>query len=170
MSVSYLLREGFTAVGSWRTVHCRPHKVQSLRHAPGLYAFALGGDVMYVGMSKGLQRRLRRYSIRAFGQGSSPLRGVHTNIARSISEGGHVDIFAKVISGADAAHLLSSEAALIRILQPAWNATHRTPDTGDGVAGGAAEVAREQRARADEVGVHEHGGPQAWEWRAAQRQ
>ncbi len=81
---------------------------------------------MYIGLSNTLHRRLRRYSNRAFGGESVPLRGVHINIFKSVKENLEVAIFAKVIPGANEEQLLEWETALIRKLQPEWNGTHRT--------------------------------------------
>ena len=83
---------------------------------------------MYVGLSKVLHRRLRRYSNRAFKGGSVPLRGVHTNIFESVRGNIEVAIFAKVIPGVSVEQLLQLETALILKLQPKWNGTHRNPN------------------------------------------
>jgi excinuclease UvrABC nuclease subunit len=81
---------------------------------------------MYIGLSKTLHRRLRRYSNRAFRNEGAPQRGAHINIAKSVKEHIEVAIFAKVIPGANEALLLLLETALIMTLRPTWNGTHRS--------------------------------------------
>lgn len=122
MTVSLLLENGFLPVGCWKTADCRPYKAAKWLHSqPGLYAFAVGSVVMYVGRSITLHRRLRNYGNRAFRNKNVPQRGPHLGIASSVVAGIEVAVFAKVLPCHDEAQLQVMETKLRHELNPAWD-------------------------------------------------
>lgn len=103
MSIAILTQDGFTYVGSWQTIDSKPQKVPWIKHQPGLYAFAVGDEVVYIGLAKVLHRRLRNYSRRAFRDLNRAPRAAHSSIATGVAGGIEVKVFAKVMSEADGA-------------------------------------------------------------------
>jgi excinuclease UvrABC nuclease subunit len=124
MTVDTLEDNGFSFVGSWRTIDCKPHKAPWIRHQSGLYAFAVGDEVVYIGLAKVLHRRLRNYSRRAFRDLNRAPRAAHSSIASGVAGGFEVKVFAKVMPEADRAALLQAETALIQQMHPVWNRTY----------------------------------------------
>lgn len=122
MSIATLIDDGFQRIGAWRTAECRPHKLATIRYQSGLYVFVVGEMVMYVGKAAPLHRRLRNYTNRSFRNGNRLPRRVHVGINSSVAGGVEVLVFVKVIDGSTKSSLLPIEAALIRKLDPPWNA------------------------------------------------
>lgn len=124
MTVDTLADNGFSFVGSWKTIDCRPHKAPWIKHQPGLYAFVVGDEVVYIGSARVLHRRLRNYSRRAFRDLNRAPRAAHSSIAGGVTGGIEIKVFAKIMPEAERAALLEAETALIQRIHPIWNRTY----------------------------------------------
>lgn len=119
--VEALAGEGFRFVGEWRSALCRVHSADWLRRKPGLYAFAVRDEIVYVGMAAALHRRLRNYSNRCFRPvGAKVHRHCHREIIAAVGAGRVVQVFAKPM---DIEEIRAAEAELIRRFSPHWNRT-----------------------------------------------
>ena len=123
-----LLAGGFTRAGSWHRDEVSGSislkRDQPLPREPGVYAYAVGGIVRYVGSAqRGLHNRLRHYEI------AKTLRTVHRirqEILPLLVKGGEVDVFVIVpppitVNGLPVDMVLGLEEGLIRTWRPLWN-------------------------------------------------
>ena len=119
---------GVFSLGADNTIRL-PHK--DIPDLPGLYAFVVGGEIMYIGSSNGsrttLRKRMRSYA-RKQRQGSDS-RPVHAAISGVLKDKLEVEIYTLKF---DAQPLLSwqnlpvdlvlgLEAGLIMEINPPWN-------------------------------------------------
>lgn len=117
-----LIELGFQHIGAWRTPDCRVHRIPSLRQAPGIYAFVVGGKVQYLGQADALHRRLRNYSNRCFRPiGAKALRPVHTGIINALNSGACVEVY--VLLTEPSRPLSPLETTLRDRFKPPWDRT-----------------------------------------------
>jgi hypothetical protein len=125
LTVQRLLQSGFSEVDCWLAGDDRIHPPRNLPKQRGVYAFAVGERVMYVGLaSRSIHQRLGFYAR----PGASQLTNVRLNgiIRDTISKGQRVRVLIAHppdlewmglrMSGSEAL-----EAALIEDFRPAWN-------------------------------------------------
>lgn len=124
MLASELVQKGFRLAGSWRDEHDRPDRAEWLKHQPGLYAFAIAGEVVFIGKSGFLDRKLRDYGAWAFKFSRHDTEDVYFQIAASVLSGKEVQVFTKIMR-ISMAELTPIEAELIHSAQPLWNRTCR---------------------------------------------
>ena len=127
-NTAQLLAGGFTRAGVWR-VHetegfIRFDGDEPLPKAAGVYAYAVGGVVSYVGSAqRGLRKRLRHYEI------AKTLRTAHRvrqEILTLLASGHEVEVFVIVTSpmtlnGLPVDGVAGLEEGLIRSWRPVWN-------------------------------------------------
>jgi hypothetical protein len=124
-----LLAGGFVRAGVWRrddrTGSIRFEGDAPLPKEPGVYAYAVGGVVQYVGSAqRGLRRRLRHYEI------TKTLRTAHRirqEILTLLADGREVEVFTIVpppitlSTGLPIDVVAGLEEGLIRSWRPIWN-------------------------------------------------
>jgi hypothetical protein len=128
-NTAQLIAGGFKRAGVWR-VHetegfIRFEGDQPLPKAPGVYAYAVGGVVRYVGSAqRGLHRRLRHYEI------AKALRTAHRirqEILALLTGGHEVEVFTIVpppmtLNGGLPIDVIAGmEEGLIRSWRPVWD-------------------------------------------------
>ena len=127
---------GFVAIGGWRLRGDDPRCVLDRLSdaAPALYAFAIGGEVMYVGKTvQTLRKRLYGYE-KGSGSQRTNVR-VRETIRQALREGRKVDIlgFHDVKPGRVGIFQVNLPAALeddiIRVLDPPWNGVRKARTT-----------------------------------------
>jgi hypothetical protein len=120
---------GFVRAGAWRrddaSGSIRLEGDKPLPKEPGVYAYAVGGVVRYVGSAqRGLRGRLRHYEI------AKTLRTAHrirTEILALLAEGREVEVFTIVppqmtLNGILPVDVVAGlEEGLIRSWRPVWN-------------------------------------------------
>ena len=128
-NTAQLIDGGFTRAGVWRAHDIegfiRFEGDQPLPKEPGVYAYAVGGVVRYVGSAqRGLSRRLRHYEI------ATTLRTAHRirqEILALLAGGHEVEVFTIVpapmmhSSGLPIDVVAGLEEGLIRSWRPVWN-------------------------------------------------
>ena len=128
-NTAQLLAGGFTRAGVWRhdetSGSIRFEGEKPLPREPGVYAYAVGGLVRYVGSAqRGLRQRLRHYEI------AKTLRTAHrirTEILALLAAGHEVEVFTmvpprmKFDGGLPFDSVVGLEEGLIRAWRPAWN-------------------------------------------------
>jgi hypothetical protein len=137
LTVQRLLQSGFSEVDCWLAGDDRIHPPRNLPKQRGVYAFAVGERVMYVGLaSRSIHQRLGFYA-RA---GASQLTNVRLNgiIRDTISKGQSVRVLIAHPPDLEWMGLRMSgpealEAALIEDFRPAWNmkGVQRAPAVAD---------------------------------------
>lgn len=120
MLASELVDKGFRLAGSWRDEHDRPDRVGWLKHQPGLYAFAIDGEIVFIGKSGFLDRKLRDYGAWAFKISRHETKDVYFQIAASVLSGKEVQVFTKIMR-ISMAEMTPIEAELVHSAQPLWN-------------------------------------------------
>jgi hypothetical protein len=92
-----------------------------LKDKPGIYAFVVGDDVVYISSTAFLRRRLKEYSRRAFQKGKRDSEAVYDRILTSVLDSSEIFVFAKPLHPASLTELDSFAAALVAKIKPAWN-------------------------------------------------
>jgi hypothetical protein len=121
MPLTDLLEKDFLYVGSWNSSHSRPHHVVWLKDKPGIYAFVIGDDVVYVGSTAFLRRRLKEYSRRAFQKGKQEQDAIYDRILASVLDSSEIFVFAKPLHPASLTELDRIAGELIAEINPVWN-------------------------------------------------
>lgn len=122
MRTQSLLDRGFALVGEWRSEMGKVHRVDWIRHKPGVYAFVVDDVICYVGKADCLHRRLRNYSRRVFGKRQQrDLRACHEGIAVSVTAGRPVSVYALVIEPESPLSNLQMETLLRNEFHPPWD-------------------------------------------------
>jgi hypothetical protein len=128
MPLAELIARGFQVVGNWQLADADGDKIEfngELPRTPGVYAFAVDGTVVYIGVSeRDLRQRIKFYakpgprqltSIRINGLVASELRaGKSITLAIAAPEDGKWNDFSIPMHTA-------LEAGLIKQLRPEWN-------------------------------------------------
>jgi hypothetical protein len=120
---------GFVHAGAWRLDESsgliRFEGVEPLPRESGVYAFAVGGVVHYVGSAqRGLHRRFRNYAI---AKTLKTARRIRLEILAQLTKGEEVEVFTMVPPPMSLNVVLpvdpvaGLEEGLIRSMQPAWN-------------------------------------------------
>src|ERR1700722_18526389 len=125
MSVSISDLPGFERVGVIRGEDAQLLPIGTFPRAAAVYAFAVKGDVRYIGAAERLARRMvgyRNHQIKNTSQ-----RRVHQEMRKALA-GGDVEIFALVIAPRPVSYgglwidpLIGVEAGLIMKFKPEWN-------------------------------------------------
>jgi hypothetical protein len=123
-----LIKAGFRRVGAWRrdelTGSIQFVGATPLPREAGVYAYAVGGVVKYVGSAqRGLRKRLRHYEI------SKTLKtamGIREKVLAVLADGADVEVFTVIpppatFNGLPVDMVLGLEAGLIRSWRPVWN-------------------------------------------------
>jgi hypothetical protein len=126
ISTEQLITTGFRLAGRWESrdglTMIRSFEVGK---APGVYAYAVDGVVMYVGSAqRGLQRRMRHYEISLTMRTAAPIRAT---ILECLGDGRSVEVYLlpdppTISWNTLPVNLIAGiEEGLIRALNPAWN-------------------------------------------------
>ena len=128
-NIDHLLFGGFVHIGAW---HAGPSGSITFQGSspvpgePGVYVYAIGDEVLYVGSAqRGLNRRLRHY------ENSKKLRTtirIREAVLKELSQGTIVDIYVIVLEEPLTLHgglpidpVAGVEEGLIRDIKPKWN-------------------------------------------------
>ena len=126
-----LIANGFALSARWELrANSRVQLIGDAPKQPGIYAFAVDGEVCYVGSArKGIAKRLRPYEITK--DKKRPAFRIRTLIRRALKSGSEVTVLTIVVlkpirrKGLPVDLILGIEVGLIRELQPKWNRRER---------------------------------------------
>ncbi len=127
MKAEHLTANGFSLSARWELqANSRVRLIGEPPKQPGVYAFAVDGEVCYVGKAKkGIAKRLRPYEI-VKGKKRQGFR-IKTLIRKALKSGSEVTLLTSVNlkpirwRGLPVDLILGLEEGLIRELQPKWN-------------------------------------------------
>lgn len=128
-SVNQLLAGGFVHIGAWQAGQAGSIAFQGINpvpRKPGVYAYVVGSEVLYVGSAqRGLHRRIRHYESSKNLQTASRIR---QEVLEKLSGGSSVDVYVIVLENSltlnDALPVdlvAGLEEGLIRTIKPKWN-------------------------------------------------
>ncbi len=126
-----LIASGFALSARWELqANSRVRLIGEPPKQPGIYAFAVDGEVCYVGSARaGIAKRLRPYEITK--NKTRPAYRIRTSIRKALKSGSEVTVLTFVVlkpiqwKGLPVDLILGIETGLIHELDPQWNLRER---------------------------------------------